>query len=117
MKRFKSGLLIERCLSLLPHGLAIPKAFLVSDCQQQPKFIELRWVHESNQVKVLVHVYDDHVEYDATFGPDHEQGTADQIPERILTRMLNFFGKDLEGSRTGRMSCTKENLSNPKKKS
>lgn len=94
MKRFKSGLLIERCLSLLPHELAIPKALLVSDCQQQPKFIELRWVHPSNQVKVFVLVYDDHIEYNSTFGPDHEEGTANQIPEWLLTRMLCFFSKE-----------------------
>jgi hypothetical protein len=95
MKRFKSGLLIERCLSLFPHELTTPKALLVSDCQQQPKFIELSWIHESGQVRVFVSVYEDHIEYEATFGPDYEQGTANQIPEWLLTRMLCFFRKGL----------------------
>jgi hypothetical protein len=98
VKQFKSGLLIERCLRLFPHELIVPKALLVSGCDQTPKFIELRWIHPSNQVKVLVFVYDDHIDYDATFGPDQEAGTAEQIPEWLLSRMLNFFRHD--GSRT-----------------
>lgn len=115
MKRFKSGILIERCLSLFPHELTTPKALLVSDCHQTPKFIELSWIHASGQVEVFVSVYENHIEYESTFGPDYERGSAKQIPEWLLVRMLSFFHKGLEGAKTGRMSCTEENLSNPKK--
>lgn len=92
--RSKLNVLIERCIDNIPDGIKTPRILVVKDCNYEHKFIEMSWIHPSNQVKVFVDVYPDRVITKATFGPETHNSDGSCFPDDLAKKTLTFFKEE-----------------------